>query len=841
MLRFAIAAALLAAIPCLAAPNLLTNPRFEFHAFENHRLGSAVSFTSHNVAYWNTDAWGDITVTREAHVDPKIRPAFSTGNLVSIAPGKKLWQFVTLPEIGLAHGDHVALSAGGYQPAAGALMARLKLMKLDSEDGTWKPSDFGMGDSREFPKHSRGELVVAKAYEAKSDQVGAVALTVPDAEIVGRFHQDGQSHSDDVNTIGVQIEFENVGKEAVWVWGPSVVASPPGPLSLRERGSTAGAGPLGPLPLSPLPEGEGPGVRPTYRHIPRTMQKLWKGEPLHIILMGSSIDRGSANPPMYLFDENPASPTFKKPLAQGNFDGKLVGRPDLDGYIGWWQHYFDYAGRLRLELMRKFNLPVNKLCLNIMACDGSCVGEAHSGLKDYCSLSLPPEENTNGHKRGKTWQELYPELFSRPEGPRPDLVIFGSGANEKTDSPDEVAVFEGAIRWIQSHYPQTEFLFCMFQNYGGYTPNAGDMQALALRYGIPVLDYGRVSDDVTRWCSRAALVPADGHPQAAAHYLWYKELEKAFECWDPIVAGQPQTQLPERLHANTYGWEGEMVTFHEGDAQLKTGGKFVLEDTAFNCWGAAEGENAIPYVDGRKYDTGPNFPNRDIRNSLFRNGQGRLGDRHILELAGKNAKLTAVDAKICPNRRVIGVDNPLWRLNGATVLPFASEWGAPYGAKQVILKPGATIELDCVATDLSVAYVDTPGGGKLWAFVDDHEALGQPTNVPFIDLEKKQRYMENRRGILGLGYGLHTLRIRAVNAPVAVLGVFAYDSRPNRQFERHLAGQAAPGEWLAFSPPFRARPVVICSGGLEAKAAEITPNRVEFGGTGTGWYQVTGE
>ena len=85
MLRLSIAAAVLAALPCLAAPNLLTNPRFEFHAFENHRLGSTVSFTSHNVAFWNTEAWGDITVTRESHVDPKIRPAFSTGSLVSLA------------------------------------------------------------------------------------------------------------------------------------------------------------------------------------------------------------------------------------------------------------------------------------------------------------------------------------------------------------------------------------------------------------------------------------------------------------------------------------------------------------------------------------------------------------------------------------------------------------------------------------------------------------------------------------------------------------------------------------------------------------------------------------
>ena len=179
-----------------------------------------------------------------------------------------------------------------------------------------------------------------------------------------------------------------------------------------------------------------------------------------------------------------------------------------------------------------------------MACDGSGVGEAHSALKEYCSLSLPPSPEINGQKKGNSWKELYPGLFSRPEGPGPDLVIFGSGANEKTDTPDEIAVFEGMIRWIQQHYPNTEFLFCQFQNFGGYTSNPGDLQALSLRYQIPYMDFGKSGDDIVRWCNRYALVPLDGHPQAAAHYLWFKQLEKAFECWDPIVPGQAQLQLP---------------------------------------------------------------------------------------------------------------------------------------------------------------------------------------------------------------------------------------------------------------------------------------------------------
>ncbi len=95
--------------------NLLLNPGFEFHAIENHRHGRAVSFESHNVAFWNTSAWGDITVMRESHVRAEIRPSFTTHNLVSIAPGKRFWQFFTLPEASLGHGDRVSLLAYGRQ------------------------------------------------------------------------------------------------------------------------------------------------------------------------------------------------------------------------------------------------------------------------------------------------------------------------------------------------------------------------------------------------------------------------------------------------------------------------------------------------------------------------------------------------------------------------------------------------------------------------------------------------------------------------------------------------------------------------------------------------------
>ena len=35
--------------------NILLNPAFDFHSFINHREGKVVSFSSHNLAFWNTD------------------------------------------------------------------------------------------------------------------------------------------------------------------------------------------------------------------------------------------------------------------------------------------------------------------------------------------------------------------------------------------------------------------------------------------------------------------------------------------------------------------------------------------------------------------------------------------------------------------------------------------------------------------------------------------------------------------------------------------------------------------------------------------------------------------
>ncbi len=810
------------------ARNLLLNPDFEFHVFTNHRDGNAQSYLSKNIACWNVEAWGDVTVMRVVHAPVEVRPPFFARNMVSIAPGKKLWQFFTLPEAGLLHGDKVSLAVQGFQKVPGALTARVKVLKLDSEDGKWSPKVFGRSDQREFPRHARGELVVAKAYEVSTNAAGAVELKIDGAGIPGKFTLGEDSHSADTNTIALCVEFENTGKVGeVWVCVPRLT-----------RGATAAA------VAEPPPAGRE--MAPYYQHIPRTIQKLWKGEPIHILVMGSSIDRGSANPPPYLYDENPASPTFKQPIAKATdmFNAALIGRPELDGYFGEWRNYFSYGGRLKLELMRKFNLPPSKILLNVMAVDASCVGEAHSGLKEYCSLALPPSEGANGHKSGKQWAELYPELMARAEGPRPDLVIFGSGANEKTDMPDEVAVFEGMIRWLQRHYPGTEFLFCQFQNNskGSYTSNGGDLQALALRYQIPYLDYDRVADDLTRCCNPFAFVPTDGHPQAAAHYVWFKQLEKAFECWDPIVAGEAQLQLPERIHANSYGWEGEMTTYDEKSGRIK-GASFIFDDTAVNAWGSFDpGATPEGYVDGVKLiHVWGNNPHRDIRNSTARCGRCALGDRHVLELVGKGAKLTFVDAKSCPDRRFFGIDNALWKKPATSVNDFASEWGAPYGAKQILLKPGESAELDVLCTDISVAYVDAADGGDLQVIIDGQEKLVQPTNVPFIDFEKRQSFIENRKGVLGLGFGVHTIRIEAAKAPVRLLGLFCYDSRSNRSTERRLTGTASAGETIPFSLPFKCRPFVSVQGGLRVKTADVTPEKVTFSGEGIGTFEVTGE
>jgi hypothetical protein len=46
---------------------------------------------------------------------------------------------------------------------------------------------------------------------------------------------------------------------------------------------------------------------------------------------------------------------------------------------------------------------------------------------------------------------------------------------------------------------------------------------------------------------------------------------------------------------------------------------------------------------------------------------------------------------------------------------------------------------------------------------------------------------------------------------------------------------------VAFTAPFRARPVVHCSGALTVAPEALTPTAVAFGGNGAGAYEITGE
>ena len=489
--------------------NLLANPAFDFHSYINHRDCKAISYSAQNVACWNTDGAGDITVQRSSHTDRKLHPPVFFRNGVKIEPGKRMLQFFTLPEAQLLPGDSVSLKF--Y--ATPGIKGTLRLMKFDSEDGTWSPSDFGMADKRSFPKHSRGELVVADAVEVRSpgDGIAAQACVLEGFQVRSTFNDKNESDSSAIFAAGLEVEFANESGSAAWVFAPSLIKSQTAEDAVGE--------------LRETPE--------IYRHIPRTIQKLWKGEPIHIIIMGSSIDRGSANPPMYPYNEDSSSPDFKKPLCDaydGSFSAEMLGRADLAEHLAQPRHYFSYGGRLKRELMVKFNLPADKILLNFMAADGSCVGESHSGLRAYCELSIPPGPGDNGHKSGKTWQELYPALFSRPGGSGPGN-LWQRRRVRKTDTPDEVAVFGGHPLYSAQlsqhgipvlHVPKPRRIYTKPRRLAGH--------CLALPDSF--IDFGLVSDLVNTHGNRYAQVPIDGHPQAAAHYLWFKQLEKAFECHD---------------------------------------------------------------------------------------------------------------------------------------------------------------------------------------------------------------------------------------------------------------------------------------------------------------------
>jgi hypothetical protein len=732
-----------------SADNLLRNPKLRYHA------KSANGFY---VAGWNTDAYGDIEVMN------KFKGFGNTANyrVVKINQGKRFWQFIALTDLEtVKKGDSLALGVNAYQEKGSALAARLCLMGIESADGPWVPTSLGFGDKRTFFRHGRGELIRIDQKEIISDKkTGRIKLDISGLKVDWSFKRTKKSSASYRNAVGVLVEFQNLSKAPVWIYGPSLI-----------NGKTSGNNTNS---IRPLPE--------FYRMIPRTMKKLLNNQPVYILTLGSSIDRGSANPRLYRYNENPQSPTYKQPLCNDKpFKPEIVNRPDLKGYVGWFQHYHMYTGRLRLELMKKFNYPVNKILLNVMACDGSSIGESHSGFADYASFALPPQENTNGHTRGKKWQELYPAFFKNGKKPAPDLVIFGHGHNEHIDYPDEIAAYEGAVRWFQRHYPEVEFLSCMWiRNKGRKTSISEPMRQLAKHYGFPFVDVGEMINRTGKTANYYSLAPDGGHPQAGAHYLWFKQLEQVFEIADPVKSAIPQKYLPSRFNPYSYSWDGEIVSFKAGDKRI-VGSRMIIEDTAFNVWAKHKGQDRKDVmhiiIDGKKQKKagrGRGMKARNVRNSTFVYGRLSLGDRHIIEVMGKRPQLVAVDNKIALHRKFYSVDNSAWG-KAAEVSEFNSVWGAPYGDKMVILKSGQKMSISVKADALSIAYVDKKTGGTLIVKMDGRIKLEQSTNIPFVDSDGKKHYIENRKSITDLKYGQHTVEISAKNGAVRILGLYTYD------------------------------------------------------------------
>ena len=744
--------------------NLLRNPTFAFHARD--AAGRPGGRTSHNVACWNTDTWGDITAVRADDAGVLEVPSGVVG-AVRIAPGGRLYQFNNLPEMGCRPGDALSLAVTGAQ-IGGRLEVRLTLLRVESADGEWSPKDLGCSDERTFSRHGRGELLRGPSKTTVAGVGDSTQLLkIENLLMETRFENERKSSSAYTNSVAVLVEFLNTADDGdVWVCGPSLV-----------NGATV---PDAFTPGRPVPE--------YYRQLPRTTGKLLRGEPIHILALGSSIDTGDANPRLYIYDESPGSPTFKQPLWKGQFDADAAGCPELTDYVASAKQYVKYTERLRRELMRKHNLPISTLFLNAMSCGGSSIGESHSGFATYTALDWAPGSQ-NGHPKGKAWADLYPELFADGKRPAPDLVVFGHGHNERIDSPDGIAVYEGAIRWFQKHFPEVEILFCQWHmNSGdGNIPPIEMRRKLCGHYGIPFIDITSAIKPLTdTWCNRFALCPDGGHPQAGAHTIWFRQLEQMFEMADPVLPPLPQKRLPSRLNPYSYGWEGRMVTYTAPHQRIR-GNRMIIDDTAFNLWcddGQKEWMTIV--IDGKPLKKGPagngrQMSRRDLRNSSFVHGRLSLGDRHLLEIqGGEEINVVALDCKVCDKRTYFPVASAAWGLpeGAANVQPFVSEWGAPYGDHTIALQPGQAMTIHVEATDLAVAYVDTATSGTLHVTVDGSEKLAQACNLPFSDSDGKQHFLENRRGIRNLDFARHTVQLRATDAPVNILALYAYDSRP---------------------------------------------------------------
>lgn len=729
--------------------NLLRNPDFSF--FSNNKK------SGHNVAYWNTDSWKDIKVINKKN----------SSNIVVIKPGKRFWQFANLPELKLKADDKIYLSVSGEQHTAGALEAHLALMLIESADGTWAPKEYGYKDQRTFQRHGRGELIRSPDKIAVSgNNTGSFTLDVGKLTIDPFFVTGKDTSSAGFrNVIGVLVEFVNRSNKDITIYNPI--------LSKGNKASEL-------KPSRPMAE--------YYRQIPRTIEKLKHGKPINILTLGSSIDRGSANPPFYPYDENHEGPNFKEPLGDANpFVPQLVGRQDLDGYVGWWQHYYMYTSRMRLELMRKYNYKVEDILLNVMACGGTCIGESHSGFLEYANFVEAPNPNTNGHADSSSWEKLYPDFFKKGKIPLPDLIIFGHGHNEHIDRPDEIAAYEGAIRWFQRHYPGVEFACCMWiRDKGEKNSMFEPMKELTEHFDIPFIDVGQMITDLRNTCNYNAIAPDGGHPQAASHYLWFKQIEQLFEIPGNPKKGIPQRQFPQRLNKYSYGWEGDIVKYNNRSARLKDGKMMIIDDCTFNIWASHNSkedimkiliDNNSSYEDakGQYAGRGKNMSKRDNRNSTFVYGRLNTGDRHIFEIVGDEPIINAVDNKVCTGRTFISPSSEKWR-GDIIIEDFNSEWGAPYGKEMFKIPAGKKVEIDITANLISIAYLDLKDGGKLEVIVDGEKKLVQETNIPFVDSEGVEYFIENRKAISGIKYGKHNIEIKSIDKDIYILGVYEYDT-----------------------------------------------------------------
>ncbi|MBF0430687.1 MAG: hypothetical protein HQK83_05380 [Fibrobacteria bacterium] len=731
--------------------NLLRNPEFQY-------FSSTKALTSQNVAYWDFNWRGDIEVNSGSSIPSQIT---ATGNVVEIKAGKKFWQFANLGQLGLGNGDAVSLKVEGYQSKASSLTAHLALMLIESADGTWKPSSWGSTDTRTFSKHARGELIRVPDKTAQSaSSTGTFSVKVENLSVTASFSHTTESYASYKNAAGILVEFENVSDQSVWIHSPVLV-----------KGSAVPG--VAPENSRALPD--------FYRRIPRTMAKLKAGEPIHIMTLGSSIDRGSANPPLFIYDENPASGSFKFPFASSSVTVSSV-YPLWKGYIGWWQHYYVYTGRTRRDLLRKYDYDIKDMMLNIMALDGASIGETHSGFEEYATFTgenVLPSPESNGHESGYTWAQLYPSLFAAGT-PAPDLVVFGHGHNEMIDWGHVSASFEGAVRWFQRHYPDVEFVSCMYMIDKGETNSFyPDVRAMFEYYDIPFIDAAQLKVDLEKTCNKYSLAPDGLHPQAAVNYMWGQLLNQAFELPAEPKSDIPQKYLPsKRYDPYAYGWEGDMLRINRGHARIVAKTKVVLEDCAFVSFVKASNPSTI-YIDGKKFEfnagagTGWSMNSAYGRNASFMHGMLSLGDRHIIEVTGSSPDIAAIDLKVAPDREYFPAESSKWQ-GAAATQTFTSYWGAPYGTKMFVIPQNGSVTIDVKATDLSVAYVDNAGAGTLEVTVDGESKLSVSTAVPFSGVSGGSYYMENRRGIRDLPYTTHNVTLKATGGSVSILGLYTY-------------------------------------------------------------------